>query len=43
MVKHLTHNPKNEGLNPATDIVRVKNVWIGVDLKQQPNGKTLDS
>ena len=43
MVKHLTHNPKIECLNPAADIERKKNVWICVNLQQQANGKTLDS
>jgi hypothetical protein len=43
MVKHLTHNPMIEGSNPATGIEREKSAWIGVNLQQQANGKTLDS
>ncbi len=43
MVKHLTQNPKIEGSNPAAGIGREKNVWIGVNLQQQANRKTLDS
>jgi hypothetical protein len=43
MVKCLTHNPKNEVLNPAASIGREIIVWFSVDIQQQPNGKALNS
>ncbi len=43
IVKHLTHNPKIKGSNPAAGIEKEKSAWIGVNLQQQANGKTLDS